>query len=89
MTINKYTFTKDAFADYVYWQTHDKNNLKKINELMKSITRDGVMSGIGKPEKLRGNLTGFYSRRITIEHRLVYRINDSSIEIISCRFHYE
>ena len=89
MKITKYTFTKNSFEDYLYWQKADKNTLNKINTLLKSISRDGVMEGVGKPEKLKGNLSGYYSRRITIEHRLVYRVRENAIEIVACRFYYE
>lgn len=85
----KTTFSEKAFEDYVYWQQEDRKLLKKINTLLKSIARDGVMNGIGKPEKLKGNLSGFYSRRINHEHRLIYRIVEGNIEVISCKFHYE
>lgn len=82
------TFSPQAFKDYEYFQEKDKQLVKKINQLLKSISRDGVLSGIGKPEKLIGNYSGYYSRRINHEHRLVYTIIDSSILIISCRYHY-
>ncbi|MBE0334784.1 Txe/YoeB family addiction module toxin [Staphylococcus epidermidis] len=88
--MNKYniTFTPTAFEDYKYWQTQDKKLLKKINSLIKSIQRDGILEGEGKPEPLKGNLKGYYSRRINHEHRLVYTIKDPSIIIIACRYHY-
>lgn len=82
-------FSPEAFEDYEYWQTNDKKLLKKINKLIKSIQRDGVIEGEGKPEPLRGNLKGYYSRRINHEHRLVYFINHNSIMIVACRYHYE
>ena len=87
--MSRYIFSENAFNDYIYWQKQDKKNLNKINLLLKSIVREGPLDGIGKPEKLRGNLTGFYSRRITHEHRLVYRIVDEDVEIAACRYHYE
>lgn len=87
--MTKISFTEKAFEDYQHWQVHDKKLLKKINDLLKSVIRDGASEGIGKPEKLRGNLEGFYSRRINLEHRLVYRMNQDSIEVIACRYHYE
>ncbi len=62
--------------------------LKRINHLIKSIQRDGALDGIGKPEKLKGNLAGFYSRRIDTEHRLVYSMNQQQINIVACRYHY-
>lgn len=87
--MSRYIFSENAFNDYIYWQKQDKKNLNKINLLLKSIVREGPLDGIGKPEKLRGNLTGFYSRRITHEHRLVYRIVEDDVEIAACRYHYE
>ena len=78
----------DAWQEYLSWQTQDKQNLKKINELIKDISRN-PFDGIGKPEALKGNLSGFYSRRINHEHRLVYAIKDDTIYIISCIGHYE
>ncbi|SIS60202.1 Txe/YoeB family addiction module toxin [Salimicrobium flavidum] len=81
-------FTHNAFKDYQYWQIKDKKMLKRINQLIKSIDRDGALDGIGKPEKLKGNLAGFYSRRIDIEHRLVYTVEEDQISIIACRYHY-
>lgn len=76
-----------AWDDYLWWQS-DKKTLKKINTLIKDVERNGH-EGIGKPEPLKGNLQGFYSRRIDKEHRLVYRIKDEFIEIASCKGHYE
>lgn len=78
----------DAWQEYLSWQTQDKRNLKKINELIKDISRN-PFDGIGKPEALKGNLSGFYSRRINHEHRLVYAVKDDMIYIISCKEHYE
>ena len=77
-----------AWEDYLYWQTQDKKLLKRINELIKDAERE-PFSGLGKPEPLRGELSGFWSRRINSEHRLVYRINNGVLEILSCRGHYE
>ena len=77
-----------AWADYLYWQTQDKKTLKRINQLIKNIERNGN-EGIGKPEPLKENLTGFWSRRIDEGHRLVYRIYDDQIQIVQCRSHYE
>ena len=77
-----------ACEDYVYWQTQDKKILKRINQLIKDIDRNGY-EGIGKPEPLKYELQGFWSRRIDDEHRLVYRIEDNKIEILSCRLHYQ
>lgn len=78
----------DAWQEYLSWQTQDKQNLKKINELIKDISRN-PFDGIGKPEALKGNLSGFYSRRINHEHRLVYTVKDDTIYIISCKGHYK
>ena len=77
-----------AWEDYLYWQTQDKKILKRINQLIKDIDRNGY-DGIGKPEPLKYELQGFWSRRIDDEHRLVYRIEDNKIEILSCRLHYQ
>ena len=76
-----------SWSEYVDWQNQDKNILKKINSLIKDINRDPYC-GIGKPEQLKHELLGCWSRRITNEHRLVYEINDSSIAIVSCKYHY-
>lgn len=80
-------WSANAWDDYLYWQKSDKQILKKINELIKDIKRDAY-DGIGKPEPLKYQLTGYYSRRINDEHRLVYKVDDDSIYIIQCRFHY-
>jgi toxin YoeB len=80
-----------AWEDYVYWQDTDRNILRRINELIRDARRD-PFRGIGKPEPLRGNLAGWWSRRITGDHRLVYRATgvgaDRRLEIVSCRYHY-
>lgn len=80
-------FQEDAWSDYSYWQQHDKDKLKRINTLIEDIRRHPYQ-GIGKPEPLKHNLAGYWSRRINEEHRLVYRIIDNSIVIIQCRYHY-
>jgi len=80
-------FTKTAWEEYLYWQTENKQVLKRINELIKDIERNGN-SGIGKPEALKYELSGFWSRRITEGHRLIYSIDGIYINIISCRGHY-
>lgn len=77
----------DAWGDYVYWQTNDKKILKRINQLVKDMMRT-PFEGIGKPEPLKGNLSGFWSRRINDEHRIVYAVEDDTIIIIACREHY-
>lgn len=74
-------------GDYLSWQNQDKNTLKRINELIKDMARD-PFDGIGKPEALKGNLSGFYSRRINSEHRLVYAVDETTIYIIACKGHY-
>lgn len=76
-----------AWNDYLYWQSQDKRVLKRINELIKDTERE-PFSGIGKPEPLRGELSGFWSRRIDEYNRHVYRLNDGVLEILSCRGHY-
>ena len=86
--MTKITFSKNAWEDYVYWQTEDKKTLKKINVLIKDIQRTPY-EGIGKPEPLKFDLAGYWSRRIDLEHRLVYQVEDSDILIYSCRFHYD
>lgn len=78
----------EAWEDYILWQLQDKKTLKRINMLVKDIER-GNFEGIGKPEPLKGELSGFWSRRIDKENRLVYRINSGVLEIISCKGHYE
>lgn len=77
-----------AWEDYVYWQAQDKKTLKRINALIKDIER-GNFDGLGKPEPLKGDLSGFWSRRIDEVNRLVYRIRDGILEISSCRNHYD
>ena len=77
----------DAWEDYLYWQTQDKRTLKSINKLIKDIDRNGY-EGIGKPEPLKGDLSGWWSRRIDDSNRIVYRIRDDRIEIIQCGGHY-
>ena len=78
----------EAWIDYIYWQTQDKKTLKRINNLIKD-TECNPFEGIGKPEPLKGNLSGFWSRHIDDTNRFVYRINNDKLEILSCRGHYE
>jgi len=73
-------WTEAGWSDYVYWQSQDKKTLKRINKL--------VDNTFGKPERLKENLSGFWSRRIDDTHRMVYAVNDAHITIISCRYHY-
>ena len=82
------TFSKNTWEDYISWQKEDKKILKKINDLIKDIQRTPYQ-GIGKPEPLKYDLTGFWSRRIDSEHRLVYQYRKDEILIYSCRFHYD
>ena len=82
------TFSERGFEDYLYWQAHDKKILKKINDLLKDIERNGALNGIGKPERLKENLQGYFSRRIDEKNRLVYKIFENSIEIFQYRGHY-
>ena len=77
----------EAWEDYIYWQAQDKKTLKRINQLLQDINRNGY-EGIGKPEPLKGKFSGWWSRRIDDTNRLVYRINNGQIEIAQCRSHY-
>ena len=79
---------ENAWDDYVYWQGQDKRVPKRINLLLKDIERNGN-EGIGKPEALKHGFQGFWSRRITDEHRLVYRLDDGAVLIAQCRYHYD
>ncbi len=81
------TFASKAWADYLYWQRTDKATLTRINLLIKGIQRE-PFAGIGKPEPLRHGLAGFWSRRITDEHRIVYKVTDSTLLIAQLRYHY-
>ncbi len=83
----KLAWTDEAWSDYIYWQTQDKKTLKRINRLINE-TRRTPFEGIGKPEALRENLSGFWSRRIDDTNRLVYAVTDEYLAIISCRYHY-
>lgn len=80
-------FTKNGWDDYLYWQTEDRKTLKKINQLIEDISRN-KNEGIGKPESLSGNLSGFWSRRINDKDRLIYKIDSENIYILACRYHY-
>ncbi len=80
-------WTDEAWDSYVYWQSQDKKTLKRINKLIKA-TKSNPFEGIGKPEPLKENLSGFWSRRIDDTNRLVYAVDDKYLTIISCRFHY-
>jgi toxin YoeB len=80
-------FTPNAWEDYLYWQEQGSDKIKRINELLKAISREPY-KGIGKPEPLKGNLSGWWSRRIDLEHRLVYKIEKKDIVVLQCRYHY-
>lgn len=77
-----------AWEEYQAWQSEDKKTLKKINDLLKSIERDGPMSAEGRPERLRGDLSGLMSRRIDAKNRLIHFVSEAGIEIVACRGHY-
>lgn len=81
-------WTDEAWQDYIYWQTQDKKTLKRINKILYDIKRDDPFKGIGKPEPLKENLSGFWSRRIDETNRLVYVVDEGYITVISCRYHY-
>ncbi|MEN8720136.1 MAG: Txe/YoeB family addiction module toxin [Oceanococcaceae bacterium] len=85
--IEKLAWTSTAWADYEYWQAQDKKTLKRINKLIRDTMRE-PFEGIGKPEPLRENLSGYWSRRIDEKNRLVYAVDDSMLTIVSCRYHY-
>ena len=85
--IDTLSWTREAWSDYTYWQTQDKKTLKRINKLIQD-TQKSPFSGIGKPEPLKENLSGFWSRRIDDTNRLVYIVDDNQLTIISCLYHY-
>jgi len=84
----KTTWFEEAWDDYVYWQTQDKKTIIRINDLIKDTQRNGY-SGIGKPEPLKGEFNGFWSKRIDNVNRFVFRIRDGVLEILSCKGHYD
>ncbi|MBQ8213845.1 MAG: Txe/YoeB family addiction module toxin [Clostridia bacterium] len=86
--MGNFVFSEDAWDDYLFWQTQDKKTLKRINQLLQDISRNGY-NGTGKPEPLKGDLSGFWSRRIDDVNRIVYRLSSDNIEIIQCRGHYK
>lgn len=88
MQIKDIKWDIDAWEEYLYWQSEDKKVLRRINQLIKDIARN-PFDGIGKPEPLKGNLTGLWSRRIDEKHRIVYMIENESVLIFSCKGHYE
>lgn len=81
-------FTPAAWEDYRYWQRQDKKTLKRVNVLIEAALRD-PFSGIGKPEPLMGNLSGYWSRRVDELNRLVYAVDDTDLDVIACRGHYD
>jgi toxin YoeB len=83
----KIIFLSTGWEDYLYWQSTDKSILKKVNSLIKKIERM-PLEGNGKPEPLKHNLAGWWSRRITLEHRLVYKVENNAIVVLQCRYHY-
>lgn len=84
----KYLFVDESWDDYLYWQKTDRKMVKRINALIKDISRQ-PFAGIGKPEPLKHKYRGYWSRRINEEHRLIYQVRDDEIRIIKCRFHYD
>jgi toxin YoeB len=81
-------FVPDAWEAYLYWQEQDRKTLKRINALITTAARKPFV-GLGKPEPLRGNLSGYWSRRIDDTNRLVYRATNDELVVIACRFHYD
>lgn len=86
--MNNIMFSNRAWEEYCYWQKQDKKTLKRINQLLTDIKRNGFI-GMGKPEPLKNNLGGFWSRRIDDTNRLVYKITDNYIEVVQCKGHYD
>jgi toxin YoeB len=86
--LSELRFSEHAWEDYLYWQENDVKLLKRINELLKGIQRQ-PFTGIGKPEPLKLNLTGYWSRRINHEHRLVYKVEAKVVYVAQCRYHYK
>jgi toxin YoeB len=80
-------FTDKAWDDYLYWQGQDKKTLRRINTLIEAVSRD-PFAGIGKPEPLLGDMSGFWSRRIDERHRLVYAVDNEVLTVLACRYHY-
>lgn len=84
----KLIFQENGWEDYLYWQSADRQRLKKINALLRECLRT-PFQGTGKPEPLKGEFSGWWSRRIDQEHRLIYRVIDNGLEVAQCRYHYE
>ena len=85
--MNNILFTSKSWEEYCYWQTQDKKTLKRINQLLADIARNNF-TGMGKPEPLKNNLNGYWSRRIDEVNRLVYEVTNNQIEVIQCKGHY-
>ena len=85
----RFSFSESAWDEYLYWQRQDKKTLKRINNLLESVARDGALCGLGKPEVLKYSKSGQISRRIDETNRLVYRLSGDEVIIDSCRGHYE
>jgi len=83
----KFVWAESAWEDYVWWQTQDRKILKRINALLQDVARNGN-EGIGKPEPLKHGFQGYWSRRITHEHRLVHKVVEDGIRVAACRYHY-
>jgi toxin YoeB len=88
LSLKRLVWTAAAWSDYLYWQGQDRKTLKRINALLQDAMRN-PFEGIGKPEPLRENLSGFWSRRIDDVHRLVYAVEENDLAIVACRYHYE
>ena len=86
--MSKLIFTENAWDDYLYWQTQDRKTLRRVNLLLRDIQGDSF-SGIGKPEPLKNDLTGLWSRRIDECNRIVYRVYENMVEVVQCRSHYD
>ena len=86
--MSRILFTEHAWEEYIYWQAQDKRTLRRTNQLLRDIQRD-PFDGIGKPEPLRGELSGFWSRRIDECNRIVYRVKDDIVELLQCKGHYD
>jgi toxin YoeB len=84
----KISWDRDAWDDYLWWQANNRQLLRRINQLIEDVVRNGNAEGIGKPERLRHQFDGYWSRRIDHEHRLVYVATGTEVHIIACRFHY-
>jgi toxin YoeB len=84
----KVSWDRDAWDDYLWWQANNRQLLRRINQLIEGVVHSGNAEGIGKPERLRHQYDGYWSRRIDQEHRLVYVANNNELHIIACRFHY-